>query len=109
MTSHGDLRRALLVGLVAELGPIRQGELLRTAGLSPRDRTGRRALADAVTAGLLARDGAGPYRLASSTDVTRSGPPAPKFDRQAWLADNVRAVERIRKLTTDPATRKDPR
>lgn len=113
LSAH-ELRRALLVGIVAEHGPIPQADLLAAAGLSQRDHTSRRALADAAAAGRLARDDAGRYRLACAPADTP--PPTdpgraldgPQSDRQAVLAMNRRLVAQARALTTDHPARKDP-
>lgn len=50
-----DQLREQLVAIIAESGPINQTDALRAAGLDPTDRTGRRALDDAVEHGEVKR------------------------------------------------------
>jgi SpoVK/Ycf46/Vps4 family AAA+-type ATPase len=59
-TKRTELREDA-VALIAEQGPLAQGELLKALQLGATDRTGRRALDDAVSAGELVRRGDGVY------------------------------------------------
>lgn len=89
--SRRDVVREQLLTALEASGPLRQGEALRAVGLNADDRTGRRALADAIERGDVTRHEDGRHEVAKGVAGTvpplAATPMATGTGRQAYVVE----------------------